>query len=72
MVTVPNTRCTIQYAKKVGNRIYTSGVEWDLSDKKNIEISMTEAFEHMRNNVNFYRDRDLSLDVEEEETIHEV
>ena len=66
MVTVPNTRCKIAYSKKIGDRIYTSGVEWDLSEDRNIEISMEEAFEHMRSNVNYYRDRDLALDVEEE------
>lgn len=63
---MPNTRCKIEYSKTVGGRSYTSGVEWDLTEDKNIEPSMQEAFEHMRNNVNFYRDRDLVLDVEEE------
>ena len=63
---MPNTRCHVEYSKTVGGRSYTSGVSWDLSENKNIEISMTEAFEHMRNNVNYYRDRDLVLDIEEE------
>ena len=63
---MPNTRCHVEYSKIVGGRAYTSGVSWDLSENKNIEISMTEAFEHMRNNVNYYRDRDLVLDIEEE------
>jgi len=49
---MPNTRCHVEYSKTVGGRSYTSGVSWDLSENKNIEISMTEAFEHMRNNVN--------------------
>ena len=63
---MPNTRCKIQYSKKIGDRVYTSGVEWDLTADKNIEPSMQEAFEHMRSNVNYYRDRDLVLDSEED------
>lgn len=63
---MPNIRCKVQYSKKIGDRIYTAGEEWDLVKDDNVEVSMQAAFEFLRSNVNFYRDRDLVLDIEED------